>query len=132
MFKQKKRTRSIRKQVKIHGEELVKKILHGDGDKIFSESVEYFKKEEIRIEVSNVVLAMVNMDEKALSKHYGLSKGILGTWATPTRRSDARELEKNGGIVARYLHAKICEEYNIEVEKKESVMNKIRWARVSA
>jgi DNA-binding transcriptional ArsR family regulator len=69
------------------------------------------------------------MDEKNLSKHYGLSKAKLEKWAKPTKRHDAVELERQSREVAEYVGSKVNELYSIEVEKKISVLERIKMAK---
>lgn len=121
--------KGIRKHVKLFGEDAVRVVAHDHGNKIWGAAVDHFREKEITIEASSCILAMVHLDEKALSKHYGLSAGLLSRWAKPCKRSDARELEKAGNEVARYVFNAVSELYGIEVEKKMSVLERIKLAQ---
>ncbi|MDM5264772.1 hypothetical protein PF327_11255 [Sulfurovum sp. XTW-4] len=121
--------KGIRKQVDIHSKEEVIFVAHVQGNGIWKQAVDHFAERKITIEASSTVLALVNLDEKALSKHYGLGAGILAKWAKPCRRSDALELEKAGNEVAKYVFNAVNELYDIEVEEKMSVLERIAQAR---
>lgn len=121
--------KGIRKKASSYTKELVVEITHIDGKKIWDKAVDHFKKNGISIEASHCVLAICNLDEKALSKHYGLGKGVLEKWAKPCRREDAKELEQNSNEVAKFVFNEASEFYGIEIEKKMSVMERIEKAR---
>ncbi len=115
--------------MKIFGEPAIIKIAHEEGGKIWSDTVDHFADKHITIEASSCILSMWNLDEKALTKHYGLSAVKLGKWAKPSRREDSSELEKQSNAVARFVFNSINELYGIEVEQKLSVMERISLAR---
>ena len=124
--------KGIRKQVKLFGEPSVTKVAHDEGQTIWRSAVDHFAEKKIIIEASSCVLAMWNLDEKALSKHYGLGAGKLGKWAKPSRRKDAAELEKSGNEVAKFVFDAVNELYGIEEEKKMSVLERIQMMKESA
>lgn len=121
--------KGVRKQVRLFGEDAVKVVAHNEGNKIWGEAVEHFKERGITIEASSCVLALWNLDEKPLSKHYGLSAGKLGTWAKPSTRSDAAQLEKAGNELARYIYNTVNTLYGIETVQKLSVLERIKKAK---
>lgn len=124
--------KGIRKQVKLHSKEEVVVVAHHEGNDIWRKAVDHFAERQVTIEASSCILSIVNLDEKALSKHYGLGAGALAKWAKPCRRSDALELEKAGNEVAKYIFDAVNELYGIEVEEKISVLERIRLAKESA
>ena len=67
---------------------------------------------------------MVNLDEKALAKGFGLSRAKMGRWARPCREENAVELEKNSFAVARYVVNKINSLYRIEDTRKRFTLPK--------
>lgn len=121
--------KGVSKQVKLHGTDAVKIVAHNEGNKIWGAAVDHFTEQQITIEASSCVLAIWNLDEKALSKHYGLGAGKLGKWAKPSRREDAAELEKASREVARYVFNAVNKLYGIEVEEKLSVLERIALAK---
>jgi len=121
--------KGIRKQVKLYGEKRITQIAHDEGQVIWKSAVDHFAKDKITIEASSCILAIWNLDEKALSKHYGLGAGKLGDWARPSKRSDAVALEKASNAVARYVFDAINKLYGIEVEKRISVLKRIQIAK---
>lgn len=125
-------SKGIRKQSKLFGSDVVTQVIHKTGEKIWRETVDHFTERKITIEASYTILSIVNMDEKALSKHYGLSAGKLGKWAKPTLRDDRLALEQTSKEVADHLYQKISKHYGIEVVQSESVLEKIAKARMSA
>lgn len=121
--------KGIRKQVKLFGEPSVTKVAHDEGQTIWRSAVDHFAEKKIIIEASSCVLAIWNLDEKALSKHYGLGAGVLSRWAKPSRRKDAYELESAGNEVARYIFKKINELYEIREADRTPVLERIRLLR---
>ena len=121
-----------RKMVKQFGESEVVQVIHTEGNAIWKDAVGHFAEQEITIEASSCVLALCSLDEKALFKQFGMSKAKLSKWASPSRRSDAVELEKSSMEVARYVFAKVSELYGLEVVRKVSVLEQIALARMSA
>lgn len=99
------------------------------GKEVWYESIDHFEANNITIEASNLVLRVLNEDEKNLGKAYGLNKGIIGRWAKPMRRPDAAELEQKTGEVVRHLLSLVNSKLGIEEVKKPSVLNRIRWAK---
>ena len=124
--------KGIRKQVRLYGEHRITQIAHDEGQTIWRRAVDHFAEREITIEASSCILAIWNLDEKALSKHYGLGAGKLGKWARPSKRSDAAILEKSSNEVARFVFYAVNELYGIEEEKKISVLERIRLAKEAA
>jgi len=121
-----------RRMVKRYGSAVVVQVVHEEGNAIWKDSVDHFSEQKITIEASACVLALLNIDDKALGKHFGLSRAKMGLWAKPTRRADAVELDKQSRAVAKYVELKINALYGIETEKKMSVMERIEMARMSA
>lgn len=121
--------KGVRKQVKLFGKKKITQVAHNDGNTIWGSAVDHFAEQKITIEASSCILSMVNLDEKALSKHYGLSAGKLGKWAKPSRREDASELDKASREVARFVFDEINKLYNIKEDKKISVLERIRLAK---
>ena len=121
--------KGIRKQVKLYSETAVKVVAHEEGKDVWRSAVDHFAEREITIEASSCILAIWNLDEKALSKHYGLGAGKIGRWAKPSKRSDAAELDKASREVAKYVFNAVNELYGIEVEEKMSVMERIRLSK---
>ena len=124
--------KGIRKQAKLFGEAGVTQVAHKEGNAIWGSAVDHFRDEGISIEASSCVLAIVNLDEKALSKHYGLGAGKLGKWAKPSKRSDAAELEKSGNEVAKFVFDAVNELYSIQEQKKIIVLERIRMSKETA
>lgn len=121
--------KNIRKKVKIFGEKLITKVAHDEGQMIWKKAVDHFAERKITIEASSCVLAIWNLDEKSLTKHYGLGAGKLGQWAKPSKRDDALELEKASNEVAKFVFNEVNKLYEIEVEEKMSVLERIAQAR---
>jgi hypothetical protein len=124
--------RGIRKQVKLYSIKEVMEVTHKDGNDIWGKAVDHFLEREITIEASACVLALWNLDEKALAKHFGLSRSKIGQWAKPSKRADRRELEIASREVAKYVWGAINALYGIEEEKKMSVLERIRLMKEMA
>jgi hypothetical protein len=113
------------KFVKQHGKDIVEKVAYSEGNSLWREVVDYFADKERTIEASACVLQLWNKDEKQLGKYFGLSRAKIGRWASPTKRKDAVELERNSRDVADMVFDKINKLYGIEVEKKMGLMERI-------
>jgi len=122
----------VRKMVKKYSEEKVVQVVHMEGNAVWKDAVDHFAEEKITIEASSCVLSLWAKDEKALAKHFGMSKSKLGDWARPGTREDAVALEQASLAVATYVWEKISALYDIELEKQMSVMERIEMARISA
>ncbi len=122
-------SKALRKQVKLHSEEAVLVIAKKEAQDIWRKTVDHFAAKDVSIEAKSCVLAIWNLDENALSKHYGLSAGKIGKWAIPTRREDAAELDRSSRELAKYVFVAVNKLYGIEVEEKMSVMERIAQAR---
>lgn len=118
--------KGIRAKVKQYGAEIIVEIAHRDGNGIWKQAVDHFAAHEITIEASSCILALVNLDERALSRDYGLSRAKLGQWGKPSRREDRVELEKASNEVAKFVYASINTLYNIEVAPTVSILERIR------
>lgn len=118
--------KGVRKFASQYGVNEVMRIAHEEGNTIWKDAVDHFAEREITIEASSCILALWNMDEKNLSKHFGLSKGKIGEWAKPSKRADRLALELASREVAKYVFAKTSEVYGIEVENKVSVLERIK------
>jgi len=121
--------KGIRKTASKYTRKIVEEVAHNDGNMIWKKAVDHFKKDKITIEASSCILAIWNLDEKALTKYYGLGAGKLGKWAKPSTRHDAVELEQNGNKVARFIFNEVNTLYSIEVEKKLSFMERLELSR---
>lgn len=121
--------KGIKSKVKVFGEKAITKVAHDEGQMIWKKAVDHFADGRITIEASSCILSIVNLDEKALAKHYGLGAGKLGKWAKPSRREDRVELEKASNEVAKFVFDAVNELYGIEVEKKMSVLERIAQSR---
>ncbi len=121
--------KGVRCQVRAFSQETVINVAHEEGGKIWADTVDHFADKHITIEASSCILALWNLDEKALTKHYGMSAKLLGTWARPSRREDAAELEKQSNNVARFVFNAVNDLYGIEEKQKLSAMDKIALAR---
>lgn len=121
--------KGIRKKANQYSKKIVIDIAHDEGQVIWQKAVDHFKENEITIEASTCVLSIWNLDEKALTKHYGLGAGKLGEWAKPSKREDRVELEKASREVAKFVFNEVNKLYDIEVEEKMSVLERIEQAR---
>lgn len=121
--------KGIRKQVKLYGTKCITQVSHDEGQSIWKSAVDHFAEQKITIEASSCILSLVNLDEKSLSKHYGLSAGKLGQWAKPSRRNDRIELEKNSNAVAKFVFNAVNELYGIEEERKLSILERLNFMK---
>ncbi len=118
--------KGVRACVKRHSKAEVIQVSHVDGNDLWADAVDHFKREQITIEASSTILFLVDLDEKNLAKYYGLSRSKLSRWAKPCRREDAKVLEDNGRRVAKHVDSAINLLYGIEIEEKVSVMDRIK------
>ena len=121
--------KGLKRQNKKHGSEAIREAVIL-GKKVWFAAIDHYDGEELKIEASNMVLRILDKDEKNLSKIYGLNKGIVGKWANPLRRPDAAEIEANTGKIVDYLMKDLNSKLGITEEKKPSVLDAIRWAKV--
>lgn len=119
----------IRKMVKKYGEPAVTCVMQHEGNDLWKDTVDYFDEEGITIEASTLVLALHHLDEKALTKGYGLGRGKVGTWGKPNYGRNTLIEEKASNKVAKYVWSKVNELYGIEVEKTVSVLERIAQAK---
>lgn len=96
-----------------------------DGHAVWENTIHYFAERNVTIEASALILSLWNMDDKQLGKLFNLNKGIVGKWAKPTRREDARELETTSREVGKYINTQINELYGIVVPEKKSILERL-------
>lgn len=117
--------KGMTKQFKKYGKEALDAI--DVGDDIWTAAIEEFKLTSI--EASTFVLEMSFIDEKGLSKHFGLGKGKLAEWAKVNRKiENPEEMEANSRKVAKFIKAELNKIFGIE-EKELSFKERLALHR---
>jgi hypothetical protein len=123
--------KSFGRLVSIYGREEMLSIGSENSVLVWGKAMVKYPDEGLLFEASSMVLHLWNLDEKNLAKQFLLSKGKVGRWATPSSRVGHLDAELNSREIAKFVMEKINELYDIEEEKKLSVLERIELTKIN-